>query len=436
MDLRSTARDLFSEALGACSIEQALDSCVAFTSAGFCCGREPYDWSQVRETMIVAIGKAAAPMARAFIERAGPSTPLRAIVVGPREFEDLPAGCRYFRGGHPRPDAGSLQAAGAIVTALRGRGDRDLVVFLVSGGASAMVERLLDESIPLADIAATHRALVESGATIAAINTVRKHLSALKGGRLARLAAPARQLSLFASDVPPGQLDALASGPTVPDPTTVADARAVIASYGLASRIPPRVLAILDRADAESVKPGDAAFARSAWQVLIDSEQLGAAAARTAADRGWKVVVDNACDDGPAEKAADHLLKRLGEERARHPRVCLVSAGEVTVQLPATAGRGGRNQHFALLCAERIAGKNIAVLSAGSDGVDGNSDAAGAVADGSTLERARALGLDPAGALERFDSASIFAQLGDAIVTGPTGNNLRDLRILLSETAQ
>jgi hydroxypyruvate reductase len=183
----------------------------------------------------------------------------------------------------------------------------------------------------------------------------------------------------------------------------------------------------------ETPKPGDTIFARSRWSVLLDSGSLAGAAGVRARELGWNVEIDNRCDDWSAERAAAYLLGRVRELRRGRERVCLVSAGEVTVRVPSDAmGRGGRNQHFALLCSEEIAGDEIVVLSAGSDGIDGNSPAAGGVVDGSTVKRAEAAGYPVAAALARFDSYSLLDALGDAITTGPTGNNLRDLRILLA----
>nr|WP_255550824.1 MOFRL family protein [Granulicella sp. dw_53] len=182
----------------------------------------------------------------------------------------------------------------------------------------------------------------------------------------------------------------------------------------------------------ETPKPGDEAFARSRWSLLLDSTSLEEAAAARATELGWTVVVDHTCDDWSAEDAAEYLVTRLEELRAVGERVCLLSAGEVTVRLPPAAGRGGRNQHFALLCAERIAGGEMVVLSAGSDGLDGNSPAAGGVVDGTTVSRAAAAGFPVERALAEFDSYGLLSLLGDAVVTGPTGNNLRDLRILLA----
>jgi hydroxypyruvate reductase len=275
---------------------------------------------------------------------------------------------------------------------------------------------------------------VESGAPIAAINAVRKHLSAVKGGRLAAAAAPAEQVTIFVSDVPAGELDALSSGPTMPDRSTTEDAYRIAAEYGLAGLLPAVVAEqLMARELRETPKPGDAIFARSRWSVMLDSESLEQAAAERAAELGWRVVIDHSCDDWSAERAAAYLVERVREMRRGGERVCVVSGGEVTVRVPREAtGRGGRNQHFALLCSQLIAGEAITVLSGGSDGVDGNSVAAGALVDGMTVGRADVAGFSVARVLAEFDAYSLFARLGDAIVTGPTGNNLRDLRVLLA----
>ncbi len=317
---------------------------------------------------------------------------------------------------------------------LQGLTERDLVVFLISGGGSALVEQFLEPGTSLETIAATHKALVESGAPIAAINAVRKHLSAVKGGRLAAAAAPAEQLTIFVSDVPTGELDALSSGPTFPDRSTVEDVYRIAKEYGLEERLPAEIAEqITARALVETPKAGDAIFARSRWAVLLDSASLEEAAAERARELGWHVEIDNRCDDWSAERAAEYLLGRLRELRRVRERVCLLSAGEVTVQVPRDAtGKGGRNQHFALIASEQIAGSDIVVLSGGSDGIDGNSPAAGALVDGTTIARAEEMGYPVSAALAAFDGHTLLERLGDTIVTGPTGNNLRDLRVLLA----
>jgi glycerate 2-kinase len=392
-----------------------------------------YVLSDYRKLMLVSVGKAAGTMTAAFLRIVGDDAArMQGVLAGVCE-EQLPEQLRIFAGGHPGPNQASLDAAAAILRLLEQAGDGDLVVFLVSGGGSSMVEQMLRGDISLEDIAATHKALVESGAPIAAINAVRKHLSAVKGGRLAAAAAPAEQLTIFVSDVPIGELDALASGPTLPDRSTVADVRRIVAEYQLAAMLPPAVADLLGSEMAETPKPGAPIFAKSQWTILLDSASLEEAASSRAAELGWKATIDNTCDDWDAEDAAKYLVQRLAELRQGQERVCLLSAGEVTVRVPAGAsGLGGRNQHFVLMCSQKIAGGDLVVLSAGSDGVDGNSSAAGGIADGTTIARAAAAGCSVGKALASFDSHALLSILGDAIVTGPTGNNLRDLRILLA----
>ena len=392
-----------------------------------------YALNDYRKLMLVSIGKAAGTMTAAFLRIVGSSAArLQGVLAGICE-DRLPEQVQVFAGGHPEPNQASLDAAVAILQLLEHVGDGDLVVFLVSGGGSSMVEEMLRGDISLEDTAATHKALVESGAPIAAINAVRKHLSAVKGGRLAAAAAQAEQLTIFVSDVPIGELDALASGPTLPDRSSVEDVLRIVAEYRLTASVPPRVVDLLGPEMAETPKPGDASFAKSQWTILLDSASLEEAASARAAELGWNVTIDNTCDDWDTEDAAKYLVRRLSELRQGQERVCLLSAGEITVRVPAgTSGQGGRNQHFVLMCSQQIAGSDCVVLSAGSDGVDGNSSAAGAIADGTTVARADAADRSVEKALTGFDSYGLLSMLGDAIVTGPTGNNLRDLRILLA----
>jgi len=307
-----------------------------------------------------------------------------------------------------------------------------LVIFLLSGGGSSIVEKPIDREISLADLVSTYRALVHSGAPIAEINAIRKHLSAVKGGRLAKAAFPARQVSILVSDVPDKTPDALASGPTMPDSTSVEDCRRIAEKYELLEQFPTSTRELFERHLLEETpKSDDPAFSDARWWTVL-SNQTAVEKACAAGERGgYFVHVDNSCDDWDYELAADYLLGKVRELRKQFSPVCLISGGEVTVRV-ANGGSGGRNQQFALFCAEKIAGQDIVVLSAGTDGVDGNSPAAGAVVDGSTLERARQRGLEASAALAGFAAYPLFHALGDAIETGPTGNNLRDLRILLA----
>jgi glycerate 2-kinase len=432
---REHALDIFRHALNASSVEAAMQRRVRIDGGELQIDGPSYSLDQYGRLVLIAFGKAASPMLWAFLREIGSvAERFEGIVVAPEAMDLLPSRFRRYRGGHPSPNEASVAAAVDILETLRSLSERDLVVFLVSGGGSAMVEQFLAPGVSLDVIAATHKALVESGGPIAAINAVRKHLSAVKGGRLAEAAAPAEQMTIFVSDVPEGELDALSSGPTLPDRSTTGDVYRIVKEYGLSESLPGMIAGSLrKRTLVETPKPGDEIFSRSRWNVLLDSGSLENAAAVRARELGWHVEIDNCCDDWSAERAAGYLLDRVHELRREHERVCLLSAGEVTVQVPLGAtGRGGRNQHFALLCSESIADREITVLSAGSDGIDGNSLAAGALVDRSTTSRAQAAGYQVAAALAAFDSNALLSLLGDTIVTGPTGNNLRDLRVLLA----
>jgi hydroxypyruvate reductase len=285
----------------------------------------------------------------------------------------------------------------------------------------------------LSDIIETNRALVLSGAPIAEINAIRKHLSAIKGGRMAQAAAPATQVSLMISDVPASALDALASGPTMPDHSTVEDCYEIAGRFNLAERFPDKVRNIFEKRQlCETPKVGDAAFANSRFVTLLSNHAAVSAAAERAAAIGFTVELDNRCDDWDYARAADYLLKRLRRLRSQAERVCLISGGEVTVKVGMNSGVGGRNQQFALYCAQNIAGESMTVLSAGTDGVDGNSTAAGAVVDGTSVSRAQQGGQEAASALADFNAFPFLEAIGDTITIGPTGNNVRDLRVLLA----
>jgi len=430
--MRQRVRDMFEHALDQCSLAPAFERRLQRERGYLHVGSELYDLSAFSRSLVISIGKAGHSMAEAFANIVG--TGLKGIIAAPT----LPAaqlfGFRYFTGGHPMPNEDSLRAGDAMLRLVQSLTPETLAVFLISGGASAIAEKPIAANIALADVTATYKALVHSGAPIAEINAVRKHLSALKGGRLARAAAPAHQLSVLVSDVPENSLDALASGPTMPDSTTVAGCHVIAEKYNLLPQFPAPVAGLFERKQLrETPKAGDPVFARSHYVTVLSNATAVNAAVEQAALAGFAVEVDNSCDDWDYCPAADHLLARLRELRRGVSRACLISGGEVTVKVaPGASGLGGRNQQFALCCAEKIAGERITVLSAGTDGIDGNSPADGAIVDGSTIERARQRGLDAADVLARFDAYPFFAALGDAIVTGPTGNNVRDLRILLA----
>ncbi len=433
--LREHSLEIFRYALQKCEVGSVIERRVCFRSETISVDDEDYSMDQYERILVVALGKAAEPMVSTFLRLAGGlAQRMEVIVSGTGTVPNWPPNVRAYCGGHPAPNQASFDAGSDILATLHSAGTNDLVVFLISGGGSAMVEQPLLPGSSLEHVVAIHKALVESGAPIRAINTIRKHLSAVKGGRLAAAAAPATQLTLFVSDVPEGQLDALSSGPTLPDPSYWMDAARLLQEYGLETRLPAEVTVCLSSGGLpETPKPGDAVFDRSMWHVLLDSATLEQAAALRAIALGWHVEIDHRCDDWTADDAAAYLVDKISRMRERQERVCLISGGEVTVRLPASgSGVGGRNQHFALLCAQRIVGREMCVLSCGSDGMDGNSPAAGAMVDGNTMLRAEQAGYSLDQTLARFDSHSLLSLLGDTVVTGPSGTNVRDLRVLLA----
>lgn len=430
LQMRDTAREIFRYALAESSIAKSFARHVRCERGILRVREDLYDLQSYGRVLVISLGKAGHTMVEALLEQAGAA--LEGIVATSVEPASQVRGFRYFRGGHPTPNSESIQAASAILKVLDAQTAASLVIFLLSGGGSSIVEKPIDNEIALDDLVATYRALVLSGAPIVEINTIRKHLSAVKGGRLAQAAFPAHQVSLLVSDVPDDTPDALASGPTMPDSTTVEDCYRIAEKYALLRQLPGSTRELFQRhALEETAKSDDQAFSRSRWWPLLSNRTAVQAAHEYAESAAFVVHVDNSCDDWDYHRAAEYLLGRLRELRKQFGRVCLLSGGEVTVRVT-DGGIGGRNQQFALACASRIAGENITVLSAGTDGVDGNSPAAGAVADGTTLERAQARGLDLRAALKKFDAYPPFDALGDAVVTGPTGNNVRDLRILLA----
>jgi glycerate 2-kinase len=435
--MREVAREIFTSALKNASIESAFARNIHCERRVLRIGDDLHDLDAYHRIFVVSIGKAAHTMAAALEAQVGSS--LEGIVASSVEPQSQARGFRYFRGGHPTPTAESIAAANAILKSLNALDSTSLAIFMISGGGSSIVEKTVDDDISLPDLAATYRTLVHSGAPIAEINAIRKHLSAVKGGRLAQAAYPAQQVSILVSDVPDDTPDALASGPTMPDSTSIHDCERIAAQYNLIEQLPKSVGDLFrQHALDETPKSDDPAFVRARWWTVLSNKVAIDEAAIAATRAGFAVEVDNSCDDQPYDQAAAYLVNRLRELRSKVSRVCLISGGEVTVAVR-DGGVGGRNQQFALACAEKISGHDITVLSAGTDGIDGNSPSAGAVVDGTTLNRAGARAGDQAGgaeavrrALSTFNAYPLFDALGDAVMTGPTGNNLRDLRILLA----
>jgi glycerate 2-kinase len=401
------------------------------------------DLAGISRVVVIAAGKGAATMLDGLLHGINlpSSCELAGIVVAPERPSVLPEGIEYFAGGHPIPTSESFAAARvalALVEQAAADAERTFCFFLISGGASAMMELPLDEAISLEDTVALYRALVHSGASIADINCVRKHFSAIKGGRLGMAAASMPNLTVLVSDVPAGQLDALASGPTLPDTSTRMQCREVLDRFELLPQLPASVRRFFDSPELpETPKPG--AFPARAI-TLLSSIDLAESARVAAEALGFTTVIDDAPDDWDYRRAAEYLLTRLRDLHREHGKVCLVSPGEVTVTVSAETahhakpGVGGRNQHFALYAATLLESSDrpAVIFSAGSDGVDGNSLLAGAVVDYDSVHGAARV-RSAHDALQRFDSSTFLSGIEATIHTGPTGNNLRDLRLLLVE---
>jgi glycerate-2-kinase len=390
-------------------------------------------WRHAGPVVVVGAGKAALAMARAAAAAAGPRCRGGLVIVPHGGGTWCRSGIEVVAAAHPVPDAAGVAATERLRALVAAASADTLVVAVLSGGASALLVAPA-EGLTLADKQAVTARLLASGADVAAANAVRKHCSRVKGGGLARAAAGAAGLwALVLSDVVGDDLATIASGPTVTDPTTFAEAARVLERWLLPAEVPPAVHAHLARGLAgelpETVKPGDPALARTATVLVGRNADAVAAAGAAAAARGYTTEVLTAPLTGEAAAAGRALAARLAQLPRGRPGA-LVAGGETTVRV-VPGGRGGRCQHLALAAALALAGEPVALLAAGTDGVDGPTDAAGACVDGATVARAAAQGLDPTRALATTDSHPLLAATGDLLHTGPTGTNVADVVVAL-----
>lgn len=381
-------------------------------------------------TIVIGAGKASAAMAQA-LERHWPA-PLEGLVVTRYGYAVPCERIRIVEAAHPVPDAAGLDAARQVLDLVQGLGEDDLVICLVSGGGSSLLP-LPGEGVTLEDKQAINRALLASGASITEMNCVRRHLSAIKGGRLAAACHPARVLNLLISDVPGDNPMDIASGPTVADPTTCADALEIVQRYGIA--LPPAARQLLESGRGETVKPGDPRIARVVTQLVASPQMALEAAALVAREAGFTPLILGDSIEGEARDVAKVMagialqVRRHGQPAAG-PCV-LLSGGETTVTLRG-GGRGGRNVEFLLALALAMGdAPGIHALAADTDGVDGAEEVAGAFLTPDTLARAWALGMPPRRSLDDNDAHTFFGALGDALVTGPTLTNVNDFRAIL-----
>jgi glycerate 2-kinase len=431
--LRRQALRIFHAAVQAVDPAQAVLRHVKIRGDTLLAGGRRYRLNTFANIYVVGAGKAGAQMAQAVERLLGRRVTSGLVNVKSGHIARLRRvqlnQCR-----HPVPDRAGEQGASRIAQIAREAGPDDLVVCLVSGGASALLP-LPAPPVTLEEKQETTRLLLHCGANIHQINCVRKHISLVKGGQLARLAYPATVLTLILSDVIGDDLDVIGSGPTVPDRTTFADAIGVFEHYAIWAKVPRGVRERLSSNVPETPKLGDPIFAK-VQNLIVGSNRLAVdAAKREARKLGFRTMLLSTFIEGEAREVARVHAAVAKEIRATghpvKPPACLISGGETTVTIRGP-GLGGRNQEFALAAALDIAGLvDVMVLSAGTDGTDGPTDAAGAIADGATLERALRQGLDAAKFLANNDSYRFFDPLGDLIKTGPTGTNVADIQIVL-----
>jgi glycerate 2-kinase len=442
-DLQASARrdllkEIFLQTLQRIDIARCMAETLQARHGALTIGSRSYDAGVVERVVIVSVGKAGFPMMRVAHQRFSEAgfRVARAVCVGSGDSQGMPEGVEVIHGSHPLPDVQSRTAALRVMDALQGLGPEDLILFLISGGSSAMIELPLDQQLTIEEVTDFHRALVHSGLDITAMNTIRKHFSAVKGGRLAAIAERAQKHTLLISDVPEGQWDVIGSGPSTPDRSTREDCRKLLQGSELLTAIPPRVRSFLLSDDLpETPKEHDRCFVDAHVDCPVSTATMLHAAVQICQEHGWDAVIDTNCDDWEYRDAANYLMDRVESLVRERGPVCVVSGGEVLVTVGAKHGSGGRNQQFALYCATQLPRRSarMRILSAGSDGIDGVSPAAGAIVDETTLERARQQGLFAGAALDGFDAYPFFHGLGDVVCTGPTGNNVRDLRILFGE---
>ena len=436
-ELRAHAREIFDAGLRAADPLKAIQRFVHVDGDRLEIGDCRYDLAKFRKISVIGAGKAAARMGLALEELLGARIDRGTVVV--KHGHGLPLRkIRVVEAAHPVPDEAGLRGARQVMELVTGAGEEDLIIFLISGGGSALLPAPAD-GVTLEDKQRTTEALLASGATIGEVNAVRKHISKLKGGRLAQLATPATLVSLILSDVVGDSLEDVASGPTVADPSAYADCLATIRRYSLQEKIPPAVLDLLARGARgeleETPKPGSPVF-RTVRNFIVGSNRTALAAAKKQADAfGYHTMILSRAVEGESRSvAAAHaaLAKEIQKTSTpiRRP-ACVLAGGETTVTIRGD-GLGGRNQEYAIAAAMEIDGVDgVVALSAGTDGTDGPTDAAGAIVDGATIARGKAKGLAAVEFLQRNDSYHLLQATDDLLCTGPTLTNVMDLQVWL-----
>ena len=436
-NLRQQAQEIFHAALRSVNPEEAILNHVTVTEGALTVGERAFPLKDYNRIFVVGAGKADAPMAQALERLLGQHITDGIIVV--KDGHGLPlTRIRIHEASHPVPDERGAGGTEEILSMVSDAGEQDLIICLISGGGSALLTAPAGD-ISLKDKREVTQLLLDCGATIHEINTIRKHLSRVKGGGLARVAHPATVVSLILSDVIGDDLDVIASGPTVPDSSTFQQAKQILRTYDIWDRIPISVQKHIEKGAKGEVeatpKPGDTSFQGDSWELVGTNLQALTAARKEAERLGYHTIILSGMIEGETLEVAK-VHAAIAKEAASSgnplsPPLCVLSGGETTVTIKGK-GKGGRNQEFVLASALAIDGeKQMVVLSGGTDGTDGPTDAAGAIADGETVVRARGKGLDPRDYLNRNDSYTFFEALDDLLMTGPTRTNVMDVRIML-----
>lgn len=431
LDLHAAALHIFQHALSAVDARTATRNALELHGTLLRIKDSQFDLA-TSSLYVVGIGKAAISMSLGVNDVLGEQVSAAIVSSIPSSTHSLPDTYRLYAGGHPLPNQHSLDAAEAAFQLLdRANKERAVVLFLVSGGGSAMLEKPVTDEITLADLQEANRQLVTCGATIGEVNAVRRTISAVKGGGLLRRAPDAQVVTLIVSDTNPGEERNVASGPTLNPPDDLLAAKDVVEKYGLAARLPSSVVSGIQANKSFTRSDRDSA---AATYVLLDNDVAMRAAAEKAFDLGFSTVIDSEIHEQPVEEGSELLLARAGQ--ISNLPSCLISGGEFGCRVRGN-GRGGRNLETVLRCAIKLSEErsdiHTVVLSVGTDGVDGSSSAAGAIADEGTIAKANSSGLNAVEFLENSDSHSFFEQLGALVFTGPTGTNVRDLRIVLRQ---
>jgi glycerate-2-kinase len=435
-DLKETAKRIYLRTMNCLDLETVIRARINVIDDYLIVDGAQVNLSSFKEVVLIGFGKASIRMGAA-IETALGTQIKKGILVTNRR-SNIRVISQVIVAGHPLPDANSLRAGEEILKIIRSCDSDSLIIFLISGGGSSLVEVPLLDQVTPEDVRALNQVLVSSGATIREINVLRKHLSLIKGGRLGFLSKECKSIALYLSDVNEGDLRSIASNPLLPDEVMREEFFYLIDKYKLLSKLPGSVSrAIIDNQIPDL--PGD-------WQqggqapmclLLLENKNAIEMAARMAGEEGYIVRIDSNEPEGNYQEVADNLIERLREFRRENPheRLCIISGGEVSCAVQGD-GLGGRNQEFVLYSAAQLAISGLeatAVLSCGTDGVDGNSFATGAVADPEMIRNAKRRGLDVSQFLRTNDSHSFFQEMGGMVVTGPTENNVRDIKILLAQ---